>query len=810
MRISYNWLQDFIKIPTKIKPAEVAEKLTNHTVEVEGIINQAEQYKNVVVGQVLEVVQHPNADRLKLTIVDVKKDKLNIVCGAPNVVPGQLVAVALVGAILPNSLEIKETEIRGEKSAGMICAEDELALGKNHEGILVLDNKAKVGEPFFKYLKAQDIIFEVDNKSLSNRPDLLSHYGLARELAAIFNLNLKSYDKLINYQPTFLSDQESKLEVKVEEKNLCPRYLAVKIDNIEIKDSPDWLKERLIAVGQRPINNIVDLTNYIMLELGQPLHAFSADKVKKIVVRLAHRNEILETLDEKERILTTEDLLITDGKSALALAGIMGGKNSEITKKTNSLILESANFQAINIRRTSQRLGLRSESSLRFEKSLDPELAKIALFRFLSLLKEVCPKMRIASSLIDINNHQTEEKIINLDLTWLTNKIGQEISRGQIINNLEKLGFFIKESTNEILEVKVPSWRAHKDISTREDLAEEVLRLYGYNNIISQLPVITMSLPEVNQERLLERKIKNLLVFKYALTEAYSYSFVGEDQLTKLNIDFLNYLKLANPLADNQTMLRQTLFSNLLMVIKNNQFKADDLGFFEIGSVYFKAAGNLKKDNVSDDVLPYQEKHLGIILAQDNANLLGRLKGIINNLIQVIANYEVELKFTTLENFPGWVDTKMATKISIFDQELGVVALVNQEVASNLNIKKGVAAAEINFTKLVNIVLGLPPFRFKEIIKYPPVIRDLAFVIPKEVLYNDLREELINFHPLIKSVELFDVYQGNKLSEDKKSLAFHIHYQSEEKTLITQDIDQIQNDLINHLVEKFEAQLRNF
>ncbi len=810
MYISYNWLKDFVKIPAKIKPREIAEKLTNHTVEVEDVVDQAEQFKGVVVGKVLEVNQHPNADRLKLTVIDIKKEKLNIVCGANNIKPGQLVAVALVGTILPNELEIKEAEIRGEKSCGMVCAEDELGLGKDHEGILVLDERAKIGEPFAKYLGAHDIILEVDNKSLSNRPDLWSHYGLARELAVIFNLNLKPYDKLIDRHFEFLEDKENKLEIKVEDKELCPRYMAVKIDNIEVKESPDWLKERLIAVGQRPINNIVDLTNYVMLEFGQPLHTFNSGKINKIIVRLAHKNEIIETLDEKERNLSEEDLLITDGKIPLAIAGVMGGKNSEINVDTKSLILEAANFQAINIRRSSQRLGLRTESSMRFEKSLDSNMTEIALFRFLTLLKEFCPKLKVNSSLVDINNSILKKEPVEFDFDWLTNKIGQEIPRDQVIDILEKLGFNLENKEDKTWQVIIPSWRAGKDVTTKEDLAEEILRIYGYDNITSQLPVITMTLPEVNQERLLERKIKNILSLKYSLTEAYNYSFVGEEQLKKLNIDFFNYLKIANPLADNQTLLRQTLFANLLMDIKNNQFKADELSFFEIGSVYFSAAGNLQKDNTSEDSLPYQEKHLGLIIASENYDLFDRLKGIINNLMQTIINYEVEVNFSVIENIPGWANSETIAKISILNQELGIVAVVSQEIITNLNIKKSVVAAEINFSKLAGLIFNLPPFRFKEIAKYPPVIRDLAFVIPEEILYNDLKEELIEFNPLIKSVELFDVYQGNKLSDDKKSLAFHIFYQSDDKTLITEEVDQIQNDLIAHLAKKFEAQLRNF
>ena len=410
MYISLNWLKDFVKIPTKIKPEEIAAGLTSHTVEVEGLVKQEEQYKQVVVGQVLEVNKHPNADRLRVTLVDVKKKKLTIVCGAPNVAVGQFVPVALVGANLPNGLEIKESEIRGVKSEGMICAEDELGLGKNHEGIIVLKENAKLGQLFADYLKANDIILEVDNKSLSNRPDLLSHYGLARELSAIFDSPLKPYEKFFNTKFTFLSAKENKLEIKVEDKKLCPRYTAVQIDNIKVLESPAWLKERLIAVGQRPINNIVDLTNYVMWECGQPLHAFDAAQVRKIVVRRATKGEVIETLDEKERILIESDLLITDGKKPLALAGIMGGRNSEINLATASLVLESANFLATSIRQTAQRLGLRTEASLRFEKSLDPNLTPLAVKRFLALLKETCPDLKIASALVDLNHAPDKKK----------------------------------------------------------------------------------------------------------------------------------------------------------------------------------------------------------------------------------------------------------------------------------------------------------------------------------------------------------------------------------------------------------------
>lgn len=809
MYISLNWLKDYVKIPSKIKPEDVAAELTNHTVEVEGFINSAEQFNNVVVGKVLEVAKHPNADRLRLTVVDVKKKKLNIVCGAPNVAAGQLVAVAMIGAVLPNGLEIKESLIRGEKSEGMICAEDELGLGKNHEGIMVLRDSAKIGDSFAKYLKADDIILEIDNKSLSNRPDLLNHYGLARELSAIFDLPLKPYEKMLDRKWKFLSDKENKLEVKVAAPDACPRYMAVEVSHIEVKESPAWLKERLIAANQRPINNIVDLTNYVMFDCGQPMHAFDAAKIKKIVVRRADKDEIIETLDEKERVLSSDDLVITDGREAVALAGLMGGHNSEINANTKGLVLESANFSAGGVRKTSQKLGLRTEASVRFEKALDPALTEFALFRFLTLLKEICPKMEITSALIDIDNTDRKPLAVDLDLEWLKNKIGQEIPRAEVTAILEKLGFTIKSGEETALKITIPSWRATKDVSSKEDIAEEVLRLYGYDNIESRLPIFMMDLPEVNEERKIERKTKNILSLKNALNEAYNYSFVGEDQLKKMNIDFFNYLKLANPLSGIQNLLRQSLAPGLASNIKANQFKSEKFGFFEIGSVFFKTAGNLSKDNVEGNFLPYQEKRLGLAVTGEEDNF-GSLKGIIDSLLKNLLNQEVEAEFSVIDGIPGWADASSIAKVLVLGQEIGVVGSLSREVKDNMNLKKDVALAELNFNKLVELILKQPSFHFTEAPKYPAVMRDLAFVVPNKILYNDLRMEISRFNPLIRSVELFDVYIGNKLEGGNKSLAFHLSYQSEDRTLTAGEVDKIQTDLVAHLAQKFGVRLRDF
>ncbi|NCT55043.1 phenylalanine--tRNA ligase subunit beta [Candidatus Falkowbacteria bacterium] len=807
MQISYNILKDFIKIPKSISPQEISDKLTNHTVEVEGFMNQAEKFSGVVVGKVLSVIKHPKADRLNLAEVDIKKEKLRIVCGAPNLEVGQLVPVATIGTVLPGDFEIKESEIRGEKSQGMICAEDELGLSEGHEGIMVLDKKAKVGQDFATYLKTDDIIFEVDNKSLSNRPDLLNHYGIARELSAIFELELETYDKFISTPE--LPESGEKIEVKVEDKELCPRYLALKIENIKIKESPAWLKERLIAIGQKPINNIVDISNYVMFEIGQPLHAFDAEKVNKINVRLADKNEKLETLDDKDRELKESDLVIADGKKILAIAGIIGGKDSAVNDKTTAIVLEAANFKDTSIRKTAQNLNIRTEASIRFEKALDAKLPELALKRFVNILLGIIPEAKISGPITEINNYKEEIKAVEFSFAWLEKKIGQKIDKDKALKQLSALGFSIKELDGEILEVTIPSWRATKDVKLKEDILEEVLRLYGYNNIESKLPDETLSLPVVNELRLFERKLKDFFALKHSLFEVYNYSFVGEEQLNKLEIDYSQHLKLANPLSENHSLLRQSLVPNLALNIKNNQFKVASLGFFEIANTFFNYPSTLIKDKTSDDVLPYQETKLGIALAGDDKDLFLKAKAIVGSLFDFISR-GVLLEFLPAEIHPAWVKKDEFVSVVVAEELVGFVSILKKEVANKFGIKKNSVFIELSLKDLFTLYQTYGKNIFQEPSKYPAVERDLAFVVDEEIMYNDIKREISYFSDLIKSVELFDVYSGDKLEAGKKSLAFHLSYLSTEKTLTAIEVDALQVELMNHLAEKFLAKLRDF
>lgn len=811
MYLSSNWLKDFISLPSSVSMKDVADKLTLHTVEVEGIVDQAEKFNKLAVGKILEIKKHPNADRLQIAKVDIGKNKLNIVCGASNIEVGQLVPVALEGAVLSNGLEIKKTEVRGEFSEGMLCAPDEIGMGEDHSGILILDERAQIGQSLSEYFNIKDVILEVDNKSLSNRPDLLNHYGIAREVAAIFSIKLKKQEedklKKILKKNNYPTGKE-KLKINVKNEKLCPRYMGIKINNIEIKASPKWIQNRLIAVGMRPINNIVDITNYVMLELGQPMHAFDAELIKEIVVRTAGKGEIIETLDGQKRELDKNMLVIADSKKAIAIAGVMGGRTSEVSDETKNIILESANFEAFQTRKTSNALNLRTEASARFEKSLDPNLCETALARALELILESCPKAKIASELVDEKKFNINQGPINFDMAWFEKIIGQKIEEKIIKNILKALGFEILEEKNNSLKIKVPTWRATRDVSLPEDVAEEIARIYGFDKIKTTSPIVKLEALKDNIELFNERKIKEVLSKSARLNEVYNYSFVGEELLKKLNVNFSSHLKLANPLSRNHTMLRQSLAPNLIENVKANESRFDKIALFEIGSVFYDLPSNINKDNKTKESLPFQEKRLGILLSSnDDKKLLRQFKGKIELLMK---SFNLDVVYEKRDDFLGWENQESLAKIIVNNKEVGYLTMVDQKVLNNLNIKTKIALAEINLDLFIKIISNDHQKKYLETPKYPAVIRDLAFVVRDKILYNDIKKEIEAFNRLIFSVELFDVYQGIKLGQDKKSLAFHIQYLAHDRTLTNEEVDIIQKELVEHLEKKYEAQIRNF
>lgn len=813
MYLSLEWLKDFVEIPKNLKPEDLGNKLTVHTVEIDGVEKQADKYRHVVIGKILEINKHPKADKLQLAIVDVKTEKLNIVCGAPNIKVGQMIPVALVGSVLPGEFEIKSAVIRGEESCGMMCAEDELGLGEDHSGIMQLDESAKLGANLSDYLKLNDVVFEVDNKSITNRPDLWSHHGMAREIATFLKTKLIKDLTVLQKEDIVIDEAEIDLKVKVENKAECSRYMALAISGIEVEASPKWMQTRLISADVKPINNIVDITNYVMLEIGQPMHAFDAKKIQtkkenkiRIVVRQAKKDENINSLDRETRELNPADLVIASDKEAIAIAGLMGGENSEIDRETTSIVLESANFNSATIRKSSSRLGLRTEASQRFEKSLDPSFCEQALVRSVELIRQLCPKAKVSSQLIDEGNFSYIPKKMELELSWLEKFLGQKIPEKEILTTLDYLGF-APQINDGILEVIIPSWRATKDISIKEDIAEEVARIYGYDKIESKLPKVSMQSPVKNIERKLEKDIRRIMSTSLAASEVSNYSFVGEDQLKLLGIDNSTYIRLANPITKNHTMLRQSLATNLLGNVRKNQAKFDSIRIFEIGGVYLDVESNLKKSAENDETLPLQEKRLGILLASSKQDNYLDMKSAVSHLVTGLGL--TGLKFCQREKLYYWSNEKYVTELKIGETVIGIINKLDIGVAKKIGLKRDTVVAEIHIVELLKLIEANRTTIYKYTGKYPSLQRDLAFILDESITYNSIKEEIETFHDYITKVELFDEYHGDKLGKSKKSLAFHVTY-SADKTLVAKEVDAIQKKLLKHFEQKFEAKIRDF
>jgi len=824
MYLSLNWLKDYVEIPKNITPEELGRLLTLHTVEIEGVLSQADKFKNVIAAKIIEVKKHPDADRLRLALVDTGEEKLEIVCGAPNIEAGQMVPLALIGAILPNGLEIKEVEVRGVKSNGMLCAPDELGLGDDHSGIMILDKNAKTGKPLSEVLGLSDVIFEVDNKSITNRPDLWSHVGVAREIAAFLNARLTKKAEEIN---SALSVQKSgKLKIKtedklavikvaVEDKKLAPRYMALAMGGIKIGTSPDWLSQRLVAAGVRPINNIVDATNYVMLDIGQPMHAFDLAKLEPdlnkkeifecyINVRKAKKGETMTTLDGKERELNDETLVIADKEKPIAIAGVMGGAFSEISEETDSIVLESANFDFATIRKTSRFLGVRSESSMRFEKSLDPNLAAIALYRVVQLIKEICPSARVISEAADERNFSQNTGPLEIKLSWIEERIGEAIPEAEVSRILKSLGFAVANKNSGLI-ITIPTWRAGKDIAIKEDIVEEVARIYGYNKITPAMPEIKLNRTPHEKARELKKKIRQILAFGARLTESYNYSFVSDEQLARLQIDAGSAIRLLNPIAETMNLLAPTLVPNLAENIKKNQARRERISLFEIGTVYSNRPGELNKDASGKDKLPAQAERLAIAVAGGEADeVFLKLKSIIGFLLESLG---LKAKFGLLDEKPGWMDGVRAAGIETNGVVIGIAGGFDSRIAKRAGVKKEAGLAEIDLSAFAQFFPQ--PTGYSEFEKYPPVIRDLSFVLDAKILYNDIKEEIEKFSELVKSAEVFDVYEGKNLTPGTKSLAFHIIYQAG-RTMKSEEVEEVQNALVKYLGDKFGARVRDF
>ena len=820
MLISRNWIKKYIKFPDALTSAEIAEKLKLSTVEVEEVKNLAENLENIVVGKILNIANHPDADKLKICQVNVKNEILDIVCGGSNIAVGMLVAVAKNGARVKwhgegDLITLQSTKIRGVESNGMICASEEIGLGemfpqKGEKEILDLSKILKdkqIGEGVDKALGLDDAVFDIDNKSMSNRPDLWGHYGMAREIGALFKKDLKDYET-----KKIKAGKELDVKVVVQDKKLCPRYMAVAISGIEVKESPEWLKKSLVAVGLRPINNIVDITNYILMDLGQPMHAFDArhldtiDKTtngKTIVVRHAEDGEKFTTLDGQEYLLDNSMLVIADEEKPVALAGIMGGLNSEIGSDTATVIFESANFDAYTIRHTSNKLGLRTDASARFEKSLDPLNVKLALEKAVALTLELCPKAKVVSNVSDLSNFTISSGPIELNLDFLNRKIGQKIEVKEIIRILTSLGFGVKDKGDHLV-VNMPSWRTTRDVSIAEDLVEEIVRIYGYDNILSQLPVFPIVPPVINELKEIEKETLDLCVKEFGFNEVYNYSFVSKKQIENLGGDITKYIELDNPLSKEKPYLRRNLILNLLENLEKNIGFEDDIKIVEIGKVFLKENPGLRTKQQGDELLPEQHTWLtGLTATKKVSEPFWEVKKIVERLANI---YSVEIELLAPTKIKPWQHPGRTAELVLNKEVIGTVFELHPVTAKNFGIDIRVGWLEINLDKfLENLKKHKPIKKYLPISEYPEIIRDVCAVVNNRIKYFEVVLGIKKINPLIKNIELFDVY----LKKDgSKSLAFHIVYGSNQKTLTSAEVENIHQQVLTTLTTEYKLEIR--
>lgn len=806
MRISYNWLKQFIKID--LKSEDTAAILTDLGLEVEVV----EKYQSVrgglegvVVGHVLTCEKHPDADRLKITTVDLGDGTpVQIVCGAANVAAGQKVPVATIGTKLfdkdGNEFEIKKGKIRGQESHGMICAEDELGLGTSHDGIMILDEKLKPGTPCAKVFNIEnDEVFEIG--LTPNRADAMSHMGVARDLRASLLQKNSNIELITPSVSTFRIDKRTlKIDVDVKDSKLAPRYCGVTISGVTVKESPEWLKNRLKAIGLTPKNNIVDVTNYILHDLGQPLHAFDAAKISgKITVKTVASGTKFTTLDDVERTLHEEDLMICDEKGPLCLAGVFGGKSSGVTETTNAIFLESAYFNPVSIRKSAKRHGLNTDSSFRFERGIDPNITEFALKRAALLIKEVAGG-EVTSDIIDVYPKKIEDFPVFLHFEKANKLIGQELPKETIKKILASLDIKVTTVSDAGLGLIIPSYRV--DVQREIDVIEEILRVYGYNNINFTKK---LNATVANSARTEDYKVQNIVAAQLnglGFHEMMANSLTTPDYvgLSDLLKEEYNVMML-NPLSNDLSAMRQSLlFSGLEAVSYNINRRNGDLKLFEFGKTYHKLPSG------------YDEpKHLTLFVSGNrNAESWTNpqkpsdfflFKGYVSSVLERLGIHKIQNKPAASDVFAEGI------AIASGNDTLVEFGTVKKSILKHFDIKQEVFYADFNWNLILKLIGS--KIKFTDIPKYPEVRRDLALLVDETIafdaIYNIARQ---TEKSLLKDVNLFDVYQGKNLPEGKKSYAVSFTLQDSTKTLTDEQIDKIMSKLLKNMENELGASLR--
>jgi phenylalanyl-tRNA synthetase beta chain len=804
MKLSVKWLKEYVDI--KLDPKELAERLTMAGLEVGGIETVGGTWDNVVIGEVVALNPHPDADRLKLATVDLGTEQATSVCGAPNISLGQRVAFAHIGASLADphtgkTAVLKPAKIRGVVSEGMVCSEKELGISEDHEGILVLAPEAPIGVPASSYLG--DVVLDFD--VTPNRPDCLSVLGIAREIAALTGeaLHLPEMD----YQEEAESI-DSLASVDVTSPDLCPRYCASLVTGIKVAPSPGWLQRRLNSCGMRPINNVVDVSNYVMLEYGQPLHAFDYGRLKggQIIVRKAGAGETITTLDGSKRTLSPEILVIADKERAVAVAGIMGGLDSEVTDGTDTILLESANFNQTAIRLGCGHLQFQSEASIRFDKGLNSELPLVALKRATHLLLEIAGG-RAAKGIIDVYPGKSEPKPISLTAREVKRLSGLRLNIDEITAVLKELGFECQKgaSGSQVL-VSAPYWRS--DIECPADLVEEVIRIVGYDKVpmtrlSSSLPAQQSKLSVEARQSELKDTLCNILT-GLGFQEILTYSLVSLEKLQKVWAQLkpeIPPLKVANPMTREQEYLRTSLRAGLLAALAHNRkFEQAGVRLFEIGKVFLPQG----KD------LPEEREMLCAVLSGARTQLSWRTddesldffdaKGVVESLLNQLG-LKASFEHSDDEGlYPG-----RAAAVVVEDGRLGILGDVHPKVAQAFELSDTACLIEIDLEKLLAKVARTG--RYQSIPRFPSVSRDIALVVDEPVTYRSVEQTIRSF-PLVRNVTLFDLYRGEQIGEGKKSFAIRIVYQAASRTLTDEEVDRTQKQMLARLGDELGATLR--
>jgi len=796
MLVPVKWLKEYIDID--VNTEELVYKLTMTGSKVESITKLGENIQKVVVGKILSVVPHPNADKLLVCKVDVGNDIIQVVTGASNVKEGQLVPVALHGALLPDGSKIKAGKLRGEISQGMMCSGEELGLtdadypGAEVDGIMILSEEYPLGMDIKEALDLEGEVIEFE--ITSNRPDCLSIVGIAREAAVAIGKPLK-YPKIEVQRG--IGKVEEEASVIIEDEKLCPRYCACVIMDVKIEPSPMWMRRRLAAAGVRPINNIVDITNYVMLELGQPMHAFDLDKVaqKTIVVRRARDGEVLKTLDDQIRKLDKDMLVIADSEKPIGLAGVMGGANTEITNETRNILFESALFDGATIRSTAKKLGLRSEASSRFEKGLDIVNVRIAMNRAIQLVQQLGAGT-VVEGIIDVCHGSLEMRTLEVPWERINKLLGIELTVDKIREILERLEFKV-ECCGEILKVGVPSYRG--DIEGVADLAEEVARIFGYDNIPMTLMENSIARASRTQKQILTDLAKETLV-GMGLFETVTYSFTSPNVYKSLGFKKDEYpavVRIANPLGEDQSIMRTTLIPSMLEVLSRNyNRRIADCRIFEIANIY------LPKSN-SIDELPNEIPTLAIGEYGDEIDFY-TLKGQVEVLFDVFGILD-NIKFVPGVH-PSFHPGRTA-KVMFDQEEIGVIGEIHPRIAENYELEIRILIGELNFEKLMKF--ANIKRKYKPLPKYPAVTRDLAIVVDKNILASQIEEIIVKTGgELLEEAELFDVYEGNQIAEGYKSMAYSLRFRAADRTLKDEEVNDLLNNIIAELADKINARLR--